>query len=265
MIEDVKKEVKKLLGSGRVKGFMGLCETNGHIGPHLFCDENDLDHLVVGDWKQPGDSRYPLNKQVIHLARSNPEDTFGVLVRGCDERGLKTLSAWNQLDPNRIISVGIACPPELAEACECLQPYPDEFVAGEKAEACSSGSVAQMDHLDLAGRFAHWMNEFSKCIKCYGCREICPMCFCKECSLENDDLIHTGEIPPEIPLFHLINRDPLHPLSNLSQTKLLQFDKRWQRIFSLYFIIFSLNLDALFGWKHGSHHNQHNIFHLHSN
>lgn len=29
------------------------------------------------------------------------------------------------------------------------------------------------------------------------------MCFCKECSLETDELINTGDIPPEIPVFHL--------------------------------------------------------------
>ncbi len=203
MIENVKKEVKELLGSGKVKGFLGLCNKNGHVGPHLFCDENDLDSMVVGDWKGPGDSRYPLNKQLIHIARSYPEDTFGVLVRGCDERGLKTLFVWNQLDPNKVISVGVACPRSLAEACECLQPYPDEFVAGEKIEGFSNVSVERIDGFDLSGRFEHWLYEFSKCIKCYGCRDVCPMCFCKECSLEDDELIHTGEIPPEIPTFHL--------------------------------------------------------------
>ena len=204
MTENLKNKVKELLGSGKIKGFLGLCDKNGHIGPNLFCNEDDLDNLVVGDRNRPGDSRYPLNKQLIHLARCYPDDVFGILVRGCDERGLKTLYIWNQLNPNKVITLGIACPRELAEACECLQPYPDEIVEGEKAEGCSQGSVARIDALDLNGRFDRWMNEFSRCIKCYGCRDVCPMCFCKECSLETDELIHTGEIPPENPIFHLI-------------------------------------------------------------
>ena len=29
------------------------------------------------------------------------------------------------------------------------------------------------------------------------------MCFCNECSLEADELIRRGDIPPEIPTFHL--------------------------------------------------------------
>jgi len=48
------------------------------------------------------------------------------------------------------------------------------------------------------------MYEFSKCIKCYGCRNICPVCFCEECSLEHTELIATGEMPPEMPIFHLV-------------------------------------------------------------
>jgi ferredoxin len=48
------------------------------------------------------------------------------------------------------------------------------------------------------------MYEFEKCIKCYGCRDICPVCFCKECSLEHPELISTGTLPPENPIFHLV-------------------------------------------------------------
>ena len=52
-------------------------------------------------------------------------------------------------------------------------------------------------------RFDYWKDAFSRCIKCYGCRDVCPMCFCKECALEDDNLVATGAIPPEIPVFHL--------------------------------------------------------------
>ena len=134
MSDKIKAKVKELLEAGEVKGFLGLRSMNGHIGPYLFVDSSDLDDLVLGDRERPGDARYPLNKQLIHLARCYPEESFGVLVRGCDERGLKTLFTWNQLDPGKVVAVGIACPQELAEACECLKPYPDDFVEGESKD-----------------------------------------------------------------------------------------------------------------------------------
>jgi len=192
MIENVKKRVRGLLASGDIKGFLGLSNRYGNTGPHLFCDAEDLDHLVVGDWKEPGDARYSLNKQLIHIARKYPDDVFGVLVRGCDERGLKVLYTWNQLNPEKVVPVGIACSQDLAKACECAKPYPDEFVAGEKAEGCPAESVSRLDGLDVAGRFDAWMKEFARCIKCYGCRDVCPMCFCNECTLEDDGLVNTA-------------------------------------------------------------------------
>lgn len=204
MIEKVKRTVQELLDSGRAKGFLGLKQVNGHVGPFLFCHADDLEGLVLGDRDRPGDSRYPLNRQLISLARAYPEEVFGVLVRGCDERGLKTLFSWNQLRPDKVMAVGIACPQDLAEACECKKPFPEEFIAGEKGEGVSSPSVARIDGFDHHARLSLWMREFEKCIKCYGCRDICPMCFCRECSLETDALVRTGEIPPEIPLFHLV-------------------------------------------------------------
>jgi formate dehydrogenase (coenzyme F420) beta subunit len=203
MSEKVKAKVRELLVSGKVKGFLGLREMDGNIGPVLFSDPLQLEELVVGDGKRPGDTRYPLNKLLVTLARCYPEEVFGVLVRGCDERGLKTLFTWNQLNPEKVVPVGLACPQELAEACECRKPFPDEFVEGEKAEGVEFLSVANVEWLDLDGRLKHWLDQFAKCVKCYGCRDICPMCFCKECTLESDDLIHTGDLPPDNPIFHL--------------------------------------------------------------
>jgi ferredoxin len=63
-----------------------------------------------------------------------------------------------------------------------------------------------MDRIDaLAGEaaFQEWMAAFNRCIKCYGCRDICPMCFCKECSLEHPDLMSTGKVPPDS-IFQLV-------------------------------------------------------------
>lgn len=50
-----------------------------------------------------------------------------------------------------------------------------------------------------------YMDEFSKCIKCYGCREACPLCFCTECSIESDSplWVQKGILPPS-PMFHWV-------------------------------------------------------------
>ena len=52
--------------------------------------------------------------------------------------------------------------------------------------------------LDLSERLTYWLDEFSKCIKCYGCRDACPICFCDHCLLEAErGFLEGGEIPPD--------------------------------------------------------------------
>jgi len=47
-------------------------------------------------------------------------------------------------------------------------------------------------------RFNYWFVHFSRCIKCYGCRDACPICYCKDCYLEADrGLVPPGEVPPD--------------------------------------------------------------------
>ena len=42
-----------------------------------------------------------------------------------------------------------------------------------------------------------------RCMKCYGCRNICPVCYCSECTLEENAFIPRGELPPANPNFLL--------------------------------------------------------------
>jgi ferredoxin len=56
---------------------------------------------------------------------------------------------------------------------------------------------------DVEERLASWQHEFARCIKCYGCRNVCPVCICDECVLEEVCWVERGQIPPE-PSFHLI-------------------------------------------------------------
>lgn len=62
----------------------------------------------------------------------------------------------------------------------------------------------QITLMDETSRNEFWQRELSKCIKCYGCRDSCPLCICSECELENPEWVTLGKIPPEFPVFHLI-------------------------------------------------------------
>jgi len=58
---------------------------------------------------------------------------------------------------------------------------------------------ASLREMSTEEKFSYWFGEFSHCIKCYGCRDACPICYCKDCILEADrGIVAPGEIPPDI-------------------------------------------------------------------
>ena len=204
MIDQVKQKINELIADESVKGVVALEHANGHVAPCLYQKGDDLDRLCLGDAETAGDARYPLNKVLVTLARQYPHDVFGILVRGCDERGLYGLYRLNQLNPDKVVPIGIACPQDLALKCQCRKPWPDDMIAGNKVEGVEQQGVRDAEGQGLSERFTFWQDQFLKCVKCYGCRDICPMCFCRECSLECEDLVSKGDLPVDIPVFHLV-------------------------------------------------------------
>jgi len=51
------------------------------------------------------------NQLMIRITMAYPEESFAVLVRGCDERGPeRTVSNGKQLNEEKVIPIGIGCP-----------------------------------------------------------------------------------------------------------------------------------------------------------
>ncbi|MCK9294686.1 MAG: 4Fe-4S dicluster domain-containing protein [Desulfobulbaceae bacterium] len=84
----------------------------------------------------------------------------------------------------------------LADKCFTCQ-YPNALISdhfvGEKINP-SAQSEAGYDDLEafenmpLAERFAFWQKEMDRCIRCYACRNACPMCVCRDhCLAESRD------------------------------------------------------------------------------
>jgi ferredoxin len=194
--------VKQWLDEGRVDIFIGYKSVDGHPLPFFFTRENldEVEHLIDGP------VRYPLEKLACKIAACRPDRKIGILARDCTHRALNVLYIWNRIDPNQVMPLDVSCcPSPLKEAPNCSYLRAD--ASGSVKKQCGIDNAMSIEAFEAClqpERFGRWMNEFQKCIKCYGCRNVCPVCFCNDCSLEHDDLIKTGELPPEVPLFHLV-------------------------------------------------------------
>ncbi|MHC4931481.1 MAG: 4Fe-4S binding protein [Planctomycetota bacterium] len=186
-VERVREVAARLLADREVEGVVAMRLAHGHVGPHLFTDAAELHALVL-------EPRYPL----ALTCRTIANGSLAVVARGCDERALVEMAKLGQIEPGRIAVLGVACTSDEAGECRCARPFPENVVAGDRAEG-----VTGEDRTKFEERRALWRDEFERCIKCYGCRNACPVCLCDSCVLEEACWVERGRIPPETS-FHLI-------------------------------------------------------------
>lgn len=189
---------------GEVDGVLGYRRTEGSCLPHLFTG-TEIGEMAADP---PPGARYPLAAIAVRLLKGNRDFRLAVVVRGCDERMLLELQKQGQVDGNRLVMLGLACTAELAAACNCRDPYPSGVDQEERA-VMPPGDKAFPGNDHPAGgssaeRLDFWSGQFGACLKCMGCRNICPLCYCTECALDSVELVAHGRVPPAYPVFHLI-------------------------------------------------------------
>ncbi len=76
---------------------------------------------------------------------------------------------------------------DVCRSCEYPNPVIYDVLIGEKIEDFKIENFERVENLEnksLEERWKYWENHFEKCIRCYACREACPLCYCKECMVD---------------------------------------------------------------------------------
>ena len=76
----------------------------------------------------------------------------------------------------------------------CKYPTPKEYdiLIGEPVDATCNVELGQekikeLENMSLEQRWEFWKQQFSRCIMCYACRQVCPACFCERCFIEESE------------------------------------------------------------------------------
>jgi ferredoxin len=202
IIDEVRARVQARLGE--LDGVIALRSVAEGTAPYLFRAGDDLSRLVLAP-------RYPMSTVVSLIQKRRPEARVGVVALGCDVRALVEMAKRAQVDPKRLHIIAVACGSDQAQECFCDAPAPDlagwphaEGVGEHGQPAEPNPLVVAYDEISLEDRRAFWEEQFRKCIKCYGCRNNCPVCFCDRCALEDPLWVEKGVLAPPFPMFHLI-------------------------------------------------------------
>jgi formate dehydrogenase (coenzyme F420) beta subunit len=78
----------------------------------------------------------------------------------------------------------------LAEKCRlCRYPNPviSDLMVGEPVQPWTvddDDGVTEIESKGIEERSEYWEEQFSKCVRCYSCRNVCPLCYCQDCILD---------------------------------------------------------------------------------
>jgi len=87
----------------------------------------------------------------------------------------------------------------LAERClECKANFPViyDVIFGEKVDRKIGDyfkSLEKIESLSGEKKWVFWKEQFDKCLRCYACRSVCPMCYCDECVVDTINFAVTAE------------------------------------------------------------------------
>ncbi len=76
--------------------------------------------------------------------------------------------------------------------CEFPTPQEYDVLLGEPTPlvtdlAASRQEIETLEGMHQQQRWEFWKEEFSRCIRCYACRNVCPACFCERCFVEESE------------------------------------------------------------------------------
>ncbi len=202
MLDQVRQKAKEILEERQADGVLALKKGLWDvIHPHVFASPAEIDALVL-------EPKWLLAKMARAILRDKPQNwRLAVVVRGCDERSVVELIKRNQIDRERLVTIGYACDADQSKKCLCSRPYPQKLDAGtavEGTDPMADERVKAFLEGDAGKRMEMWAAQLKRCIKCYGCRNSCPICVCVPCKLEEEVWVERGVIPAEMVSFHHI-------------------------------------------------------------
>lgn len=93
--------------------------------------------------------------------------------------------------------------------CEYPNPLIYDHLVGEKVPEDKVEDYKIIEDLEKMSpdeRWAYWEDQFKECIRCYACRNICPMCYCAVCKSDelSPQLIRRSVNASENAAFHIM-------------------------------------------------------------
>lgn len=209
--------------------FVESASDTGRLVWNSFCSNNLSRHLIrpggrVGIIAKGCDTR-----AIVELIKEKQLRREDVFIIGVPCRGMINVKQLRSLCPGKVISgltetgddlvvtgidlqLTVGREEYLYPACKaCAAMVPvihDLLVEAEPGKSTSDGfqDVSEFASLPPGERWAHITSEMDRCIRCYACRNACPLCYCKQCFVDDTQpqWVGKGVAGSDTMFFHLM-------------------------------------------------------------
>jgi ferredoxin len=170
---------KELLENNTVQVIIGYeAGPTGKARPAFFTESTKTDNLIFDERCVQNLAVYLTKPEVKNFGKIGIVATLPVM------RSIMMLISEQQVFAENVVVLGMSDNGELLDIADMqvMQVYIEKSDLGNPSEYREP--LAALNRLSQQERFEYWQNELSKCIKCYACRQSCPMCYCTRCTVE---------------------------------------------------------------------------------
>jgi ferredoxin len=190
--QSLQKAAADLLSEGKVAVVIGY-GANGDtsVAPPIFVRKPAEAQRLVFNEHCMGNLAVYLSKEPVRRMGK-----IGIVVKGCDLRAINVLLREHVVKREDLVLIGVPCAGQgdplqhKCSVCEQRNPEGCDMLAGDEVTQPDIDvdlrykDAADMDAKLLKERWEYWHAQLSKCIRCYACRNVCPLCYCKRCITE---------------------------------------------------------------------------------
>jgi formate dehydrogenase subunit beta len=170
---------KELLENKTVQVVIGYeAGPTGVARPAFITDSAKAEALIYDERCVQNLAVYLTKAEVKHLGKMAIVATLPVM------RSIMMLISEKQVVADEISIIGISADGNILDIADIqvMQGYIEKSDLSNPQKY--KDLLAELVRLSPEERFAYWQKELSKCIKCYACRQACPMCYCIRCTVE---------------------------------------------------------------------------------
>lgn len=210
---EIQAKARELLGGGQVACVIGYeVGPRGRVRPAFIYNADDVGRLIWNRGCTHNLVTYLPHKLHPHRRNGSKPGRIAVVVKPCDSRAINVLLAENQFSRDQVYVIGVACDgivegagfKDVAEGplqkrcqqCDERVPVVYDVLIGQPAASGKAldtdPDLARLEAMSPAERAEFWLAQFDRCIRCYACRQACPMCNCPTCLFERDDSLWVG-------------------------------------------------------------------------